>query len=144
MQKKLRKVVHLANFAIFFKVKCLLISSKAQQTYHVFQNWRTLWLVTKTLKFAYHKVVLLLLKWSENGSTSKIAQISHFFWFSNLHNLLERACKLNEKSYIFQETGVPEIHVQLFVQKFSKPNNTSCLMPFLHKKLWVVGKWNYA
>ena len=70
----------------------------------------------------------------------------HFFWFLNLHNLLERACnhiKLyilkvhlemclqityagtenffdafkpdqNEKSDIFQETGIPKIDVQLF------------------------------
>ena len=37
LQKKLQKVVQLANFAIFFKFRCLLISSKAQQASHAFQ-----------------------------------------------------------------------------------------------------------
>ena len=40
-KKKLWKVVQLANFTIFFKLRCLLTSSKAQQTSHFLQHWRT-------------------------------------------------------------------------------------------------------
>ena len=51
--------MQLANFAIFFKLRWLLNSSKAQQKSRVFQHWRTLWQVTKTIKFTSHRVVLL-------------------------------------------------------------------------------------
>ena len=36
----------------------------------------------------------------------------------------------NEKSYIFQEIGIPKIHVRLF-----QPNSTSSLMPCIYKNL---------
>ena len=45
----------------------------------------------------------------------------------------------NEKSYIFQEIGIPEMHAQL--SEHFQPNSTSRLMPCLHKKLssgWQV------
>ena len=60
-KKKMWKVVQVTNFAMFFKLRCLLIISKAQYTSHVFQHWKTIWQVAKTLKLSYHKVVLLLL-----------------------------------------------------------------------------------
>ena len=55
------KVVQVTNFAMFFKLRCLLIISQAQYTSHVFQHWKTIWQVAKTIKLSYHKVVLLLL-----------------------------------------------------------------------------------
>ena len=39
----------------------------------------------------------------------------------------------NEKFYIFQEIGIPEIHVQLF-EIFQNLNSTSSLMFCLHTK----------
>ena len=151
MQKKKKKkwkVVQLPNFAIFFKLSCLLISNKAQQT----SRFPTLKkrLKLKRLNSAITKLFYCFSRGVENGRNTKIAKISHFFWFSNPHNLLERACnhlKLyiysesapgnvsrnsifsyckipwiffdaltgrNEKSYIFQEIDIPEVHVQLF------------------------------
>ena len=51
--------MQLDNFAIFFKFRYLLISSKAQQVSYVFQHERTLWQVTKALKLSYQKAVSL-------------------------------------------------------------------------------------
>ena len=85
-QKKLRKVVQLAHFAILFKCRCLLISSKAQQA----SCFPTL----KNLKTNYQNTSIQLSQSCLVGSKwkSKNCKKSRFFWFLNLHNLLERAC----------------------------------------------------
>ena len=61
---------------------------------------------------------------------SAIAKYPFFFFF-----FFFDALKIgqNEKSYIFQEIGIPEIHVQLF-EIFQNLNSTSSLMLCLHKK----------
>ena len=46
----------------------------------------------------------------------------------------------NEKPYVFQEIDIPEINMCLFGN--FQNLYTSSLMPCLHTKLRVVGKWN--
>ena len=44
---------------------------------------------------------------------STIAQYPEFFFFFFLIFLMHQKLTKNEKSYIFQEIGIPEIHVRL-------------------------------
>ena len=55
----------------FSSLRCLLITSKAQQASHFFQNWRTLWEVTKTPAWVGGV--------GKNGRNTKIAKLLHFF-----------------------------------------------------------------
>ena len=76
----------LANFAIFFKLKCLLISSRAHQTSRL-PTMKDLYdklLVTETLKFSYHKAVYYFSRQAKTRRNTKIAKISYFSSFLNL------------------------------------------------------------
>ena len=97
---------------------------------------------------------------AENGRNTKIAKLSLFFWFLNLHNFLERVYPykfqntlnyflmhqkkkkkcLKWKILYFLKNWHPR-SLCMTIWKFWKPNSTSVLMPCLHKKLSKVGKW---
>ena len=158
--------MQLAHFAILFKCRCLLISSKAQQA----SCFPTL----KNLKTNYQNTSIQLSQSCLVGSKwkSKNCKKSRFFWFLNLHNLLERACDhikrcifwkctwtcleicckipwnlfwciknwLKWKILVFKK--LPSQKSVCDFLKISKTYTTWIFMPCLHKKLWVVGKWN--
>ena len=76
----------------FFKLGCLLISSKAQQ--NMFSNIaKPYQILPKHLNSAMTKLFYCFLsKGTKNRRNTKIAKISHSFSLLNLHALLERAC----------------------------------------------------
>ena len=165
--QKILKTGAIYQFCIFFQVE---VSSKTQQqASYIFQHWRNLRQVTKTVKFSYHKGVLLLFKgggggWLKMEETQKLQKFHFFFWFLNLHNLLERVypykfqntlnyflmhqkkkkkkklAKVKNPIFFFKNWHPRSLCVTIW--KFWKSNSTSVLMPYLPKKLWMVGKWN--
>ena len=108
---------------------------------------------------------------AKNGRNTKIEKISHFFWFLNLHNLLERACN-HIKLWIFWKCTWKcfwKWHIQLLQDTWNflyelktgqnenatrnlHPRNPCATIWIFYKpnstsslrpwKLWVVGKWN--
>ena len=79
LQKRLQKVEQLASSAIFFKLSCLLIGSKAQQTSHVSNTEVTYDNLPKHLNSTIKKLFYCIPKGAKNGANAKIAKISHFF-----------------------------------------------------------------
>ena len=126
----------------------------------------------KHLNSAIAKMFYCLCKGAKNGRNVKIAKTYIFFWFLNLHNLLQIPSN-HFKLHIFWNYTwrcVWKLHIHckilwiffdtlktghneksfIFLErnrcatiwKYSKLNSILRVMPSLHKNIWVVGKWS--